>query len=105
MARLDEYERKRNFERTAEPAGDATEPPAADAPLRYAMQHHWASREHYDLRLEWDGVLLSWAIPKGPSYNPHDKRLAVHVEDHPLDYRTFEGTIPKGEYGGGTRCV
>lgn len=102
MARLDEYERKRNFERTAEPAGEAAEPPAEDAPLRYAIQHHWASREHYDLRLEWDGVLLSWAIPKGPSYNPHDKRLAVHVEDHPLDYRTFEGTIPKGEYGGGT---
>lgn len=102
MARLDEYERKRNFERTAEPAGDGAEVGTEGGPLRYAMQHHWASREHYDLRLEWDGVLLSWAIPKGPSYNPHDKRLAVHVEDHPLDYRTFEGTIPKGEYGGGT---
>ncbi len=111
MAKLDEYERKRNFERTTEPVGRTASGSAAGAdtatagargPLRYAMQHHWASREHYDLRLEWDGVLLSWAVPKGPSYDPHDRRLAVRVEDHPLDYRTFEGTIPKGEYGGGT---
>lgn len=104
--KLEAYNRKRDFDRTAEPEGApdpaATRATAHEGPLRYAMQHHLASRDHYDLRLEWDGALLSWAVPKGPSYNPRDKRLAVHVEDHPLAYRTFEGTIPKGEYGGGT---
>lgn len=104
---LDDYNRKRNFDRTAEPPGTAAprDDGAAggcDGRLRFAVQHHLASCDHYDLRLEWNGTLLSWAVPKGPSYNPRDKRLAVRVEDHPLDYRTFEGTIPQGEYGGGT---
>ncbi len=96
---LQEYNRKRDFKKTAEPKGKAVRPAKR---LKYVVQHHIASRDHYDFRLEWDGALLSWAVPKGPSYNPKDKRLAVHVEDHPLDYRNFEGTIPKGEYGGGT---
>lgn len=99
MIKLEEYNRKRNFERTGEPEGETAE---FEDGLRFVVQHHMARREHYDLRLEWNDVLLSWAVPKGPSYNTHDKRLAVRVEDHPLDYRNFEGTIPKGEYGGGT---
>ena len=104
---LSEYNRKRNFERTPEPPGtvdESTRPDdaAEQGRLRFAVQHHRASRDHYDLRLEWNGTLLSWAVPKGPSYNPRDKRLAVRVEDHPLDYRTFEGVIAQGEYGGGT---
>lgn len=99
MTKLEEYNRKRNFERTGEPEGETAE---FEDGLRFVVQHHMARREHYDLRLEWNGVLMSWAVPKGPSYNIRDKRLAVRVEDHPLDYRDFEGTIPKGEYGGGT---
>lgn len=97
--KLTEYKQKRNFERTMEPEGETEH---SGEGLRFAVQHHMARREHYDLRLEWDGVLLSWAVPKGPSYDPRDKRLAVQVEAHPLEYRNFEGTIPKGEYGGGT---
>ncbi len=96
--KLDEYNRKRNFDKTLEPEGETG---IAEKQLRFAMQHHIARRDHYDLRLEWEGVLLSWAVPKGPSYDPRDKRLAVQVEEHPLEYRNFEGTIPKGEYGGG----
>lgn len=96
--KLREYNQKRNFEKTLEPEG-ATE--ALEEGLRFVVQHHMARREHYDLRLAWEGVLLSWAVPKGPSYDTQDKRLAVMVEDHPLEYRNFEGTIPKGEYGGG----
>jgi len=97
--KLNDYNQKRNFAQTAEPKGI---PEISGDKLRYIIQHHIASREHYDFRLEWNGTLLSWAVPKGPSLNPKDKRLAIRVEDHPLEYRNFEGTIPKGEYGGGT---
>ncbi len=96
---LTKYNEKRNFEKTKEPKGKRVN---SKKKLRFVVQHHLARRDHYDLRLEWDGVLKSWAVPKGPSYNTKDKRLAVMVEDHPFDYRNFEGTIPKGEYGGGT---
>lgn len=100
--KLGEYNQKRNFNITAEPRGSAEEP---EGHLRFVVQHHAASRDHYDLRLEWDGALLSWAVPKVPSYNTRDRRLAVQVEDHPLEYRNFEGTIPKGEYGGGVVMI
>lgn len=96
---LAEYNRKRNFARTAEPKGERRK---SGKRLSYLIQKHAARRLHYDFRLEWNGTLMSWAVPKGPSENPDDKRLAVHVEDHPIEYGGFEGTIPKGEYGGGT---
>ncbi|MCL2050759.1 MAG: non-homologous end-joining DNA ligase [Lachnospiraceae bacterium] len=99
---LKTYNKKRDFEKTDEPQGKNE---ASHGRLRFVIQHHMARREHYDFRLEWDGVMLSWAVPKGPSFLPSDKRLAVHVEDHPLEYRHFEGTIPKGEYGGGTVMI
>ena len=101
-AKLHRYKQKRNFERTMEPEG-ITE--IAQDDLRFVVQHHIARRDHYDLRLEWDGALLSWAVPKGPSYDTRDKRLAVQVEEHPLEYRNFEGIIPKGEYGGGVVMI
>jgi bifunctional non-homologous end joining protein LigD len=97
---LRDYHRKRDFKHTAEPRGAVVRRKAGK--LRYLIQKHAATRLHYDFRLEWNGTLMSWAVPKGPSENPDDKRLAVHVEDHPLDYGNFEGSIPKGQYGGGT---
>jgi bifunctional non-homologous end joining protein LigD len=97
---LNKYREKRDFEKTAEPSGQATV--KASNRRRFVIQKHDATRLHYDLRIEMDGVFKSWAVTKGPSLDPQDKRLAVEVEDHPLDYGDFEGTIPKGQYGGGT---
>jgi bifunctional non-homologous end joining protein LigD len=99
-AKLKSYQAKRDFKLTAEPSGEAKVAPAPRA--RFVIQKHDATRLHYDLRLEVGGVFRSWAVTRGPSLNPHDKRLAVEVEDHPLDYGDFEGTIPEGQYGGGT---
>jgi bifunctional non-homologous end joining protein LigD len=100
VKKLSAYRSKRDFEKTAEPSGEAKVSPSKRR--RFVIQKHAATRLHYDLRLEFDGVFKSWAVTRGPSLDPHDKRLAVEVEDHPLDYGDFEGTISKGEYGGGT---
>jgi bifunctional non-homologous end joining protein LigD len=101
---LKEYDKKRNFAVTSEPSGKTTKTKKA-ASLIYVIQKHRATALHYDFRLEWNGVLLSWAVPKGPSLDPTVKRLAMRVEDHPIDYAGFEGVIPEGEYGGGTVMV
>src|SRR5450631_4445772 len=97
---LSVYRGKRDFSKTDEPSGQT--PVAPSAQLRFVIQKHAARRLHYDLRLEFDGVFRSWAVTRGPSVDPSEKRLAVEVENHPLEYGDFEGTIPKGEYGGGT---
>ena len=99
-ALLARYRQRRDFAQTAEPSGRAAV--GRSERLRFVIQKHAATRLHYDLRLELDGVFKSWAVTRGPSIDPADKRLAVEVEDHPLDYGDFEGTIPKGQYGGGT---
>jgi bifunctional non-homologous end joining protein LigD len=100
VARLTHYNRKRNFDVTPEPPGRVIK--ALGKARRFVIQRHDATRLHFDLRLELDGVYKSWAVTKVPSLDPATKRLAVEVEDHPIDYGTFEGTIPEGEYGGGT---
>ncbi len=99
--RLSTYRARRDFSRTAEPAGDQPIT-ASGAELRFVVQKHAAARLHYDLRLELDGVFRSWAVTRGPSRDRHDRRLAVEVEDHPLAYGDFEGSIAQGQYGGGT---